>query len=135
MEKKTIFWTSFITVILTLTLVSYFTDYFKSEGSEIGYFFKCLGLVTTLLFVPATLVFRLLFGKIKSDNSDYYFLFALAIVAIFFVIINEIILYFYKTESYVTRRLIMIISLITAIFFTKNFLNGVFYKKKDNDLM
>lgn len=126
MKKKTIFWSSFISILMTLTLVSYLSDVFGRSGeNKIYIFLQCFGLVVTLLSVPATLVFRLLFGKIKSIDNDFYYFFILAIVAISFVIIDQILLFFEVTENYVIR---MIISLIAAIFFTKKFLGWVFTK-------
>jgi hypothetical protein len=126
-QPKTIFWTAFVSVFLTLCVVLFFSDELNKQGeSDISTFFRGLVIFFTLIFTPATIIYRLMFGKIDRENlNDFYYFFILVIVAVFFVIIDQSILFFDVIESYVLR---MIISLITAIFFTKKILSWVFTK-------
>ena len=127
LQPKTIFWTAFVSIVLTLSVVLFFSGELNKQGeSNISTFTEGLGLLLMLIFLPAIIIYRLMFGKIdREDLYSLYYFFILAIVAVFFVIIDQSILFFDVIESYVLR---MIISLITAIFITKKFLSWVFKK-------
>jgi hypothetical protein len=126
-KSKTIFWTAFISVVLTLSVVLFFSGELNKQGeSDFRDFLIGLEILLILISIPATIIYRLIFGKIDSEDLYFfYYIFILAIGAVFFVIIDQSILFFDVIESYVLR---MIISLITAIFITKKFLSWVFKK-------
>jgi hypothetical protein len=52
--------------------VLYFNKEFN-EGSEIEGVLKGLSIVIVLLFVPATIIYRLMFGKIDREDFQFYY--------------------------------------------------------------
>ena len=71
-QSKTIYWTALITIILTLSVVLYYNKEFN-EGSEIEGILKGVSFVIMLLFVPATIIYRLMFGKIDRKDFKFYY--------------------------------------------------------------
>ena len=128
MEKKTIFWTAFVSVFLTLSVVLFFSGELNKQGeSDISTFFKGLGIVLTLLFVPATIIYRLMFGKIdREKNYDFYGFFVLFSFVIFLYAMTEIL------KIFIPKSLILVlVSSISSILPTIVFLKWM-YKPKSN---
>lgn len=71
-QSKTIYWTALITIILTLSVVYYYNED-VNNGSEGSTFFRGLAITITLLFVPATIIYRLMFGKIDREDFQFYY--------------------------------------------------------------
>lgn len=68
-NNKTIFWTSLISIILTLTAVVYFTNYMRDfDEGEFEYFLKSLFFICIIFWVPTTIIYRLIFGKINRED-------------------------------------------------------------------
>ncbi len=77
LQLKTIFWTAFVSIVLTLSVVLFFSgelnNHFENEmkgDSDFSNYFKGLSLILFGLFVPATIIYRLMFGKIDRDHQD-----------------------------------------------------------------
>lgn len=125
-QPKTIFWTAFVSVFLTLSVVLFFSGELNKQGeSDISTFFKGLGIVLTLLFVPATIIYRLMFGKIdREQDESLYYLFALFSFVIFLYAMGEIL------NIFIPESLILVlVSSISSILLTIVFLKWM-YKPK-----
>ena len=136
-QPKTIFWTALITIILTLSVVLYYNKEFN-EGSEISTFFKVVSFVIMLLFVPATIIYRLMFGKIDKEVAQAFHLYypiAFFLFGIFLVLTAETIK-FIKLEVLTigeSKVLLIITSAIISIIITKWFLKLMFFTKFKQD--
>ena len=125
-KSKTIFWTAFFSVTITLIIVLY-SNSNESGVSNISTFFNKMTLVLTLLSMPATIIYRLMFGKIDRDkNYDFYYLFAIFSFALFLYVMTEIL------KIFIQKSLILVlVSLISSILTTIVFLRWM-YKPKSN---
>lgn len=76
-QFKTIFWSSLVSILLTLTFVMYFVDYNRdAKQGEFEFFFSNILFLFLYFFVPAVIIYRLLFGKFsKWDLGDFILIF------------------------------------------------------------
>ena len=125
-KSKTIFWTAFFSVTITLIIVLY-SNLNESGVSNISTFFNKMTLVLTLLSMPATIIYRLMFGKIDREKDyDFYYLFAIFSFALFLYVMTEIL------KIFIPKSLILVlVSLISSILPTIVFLRWM-YKPKSN---
>ena len=126
-KSKTIFWTAFISVVLTLSVVLFFSGELNKQGEkDISTFFKGLGIVISLLFVPATIIYRLMFGKFDKEHDNYslYYLFAIFSFAIFWGASMEIAIKYINIPR--GEFTLDIICLLISFLITRVFLKWVY---------
>ena len=132
-QSKTIYWTALISIILTLSVVLYYNKEFN-EGSEISTFFKGVLFVIILLFVPATIIYRLMFGKIDREDFQFYYPF----LFFTFFAVSTLLSEPFKiglvrgTWSSDSKGLLIIVFLLSLLI-TKLIANYVFFPKKTTD--
>lgn len=132
-QSKTIYWTALISIILTLSVVLYYNKEFN-EGSEISTFFKGVLFVIILLFVPATIIYRLMFGKIDREDFQFYYPFLLFTFFIVSILLSEPfkIGLLTGTMSSDPKGLLIVVFLLSLLI-TKLLANYVFFPKKNTD--
>lgn len=121
-QFKTIFWSSLISIVLTLSVVLYFSGEFnKQDESDFSNFFRGLGIITILGWFPATIIYRLMFGKIESEvakANHLYYITALSLFAIFLTLTGNILVK-YVTPGYFLGGITVLISILITRFFLK----------------
>ncbi|MBP6754519.1 MAG: hypothetical protein KA210_00115 [Bacteroidia bacterium] len=125
---KTIFWTSLVSIILTLSIVSYFTDFMRGEtdDSELFILFGNLLFISVNFFVPAVIIYRLLFGKFsKWDLGDF--------ILIFWGLTFILALIFFQSiiERYLFIKGAIFLSIFLGLIFTIMLSKFIFLSKKE----
>ncbi len=123
--NKTIFWTSLISIILTLTAVVYFTNYMRDfDEGNFEFFFKSLVMICFLFFIPATIIYSIIFGKInkKVVGDIYYFFFFLLATVIWGLLMEK----FDLIDFFENRIIGMIVLGIISLIITKMITYSVF---------
>jgi hypothetical protein len=124
---KTIFWTSTATIILTLTIVSYFTDYTgDSDDSELFVFFVRIMFISFFCFLPAVIIYRLLFGKFcKYDLGDSLLLFWLSTFCFSMYSID------FYLERFLIKGVSIVLAIVLGLIFTIILSKFIFLSKKE----
>lgn len=123
-NNKTIFWTSLISIILTLTAVVYFTNYMRNfDEGEFEYFLKSLGIICFLFFIPATIIYSIIFGKIELQPGENYYFFFFILATFIWVLLME---GFDLIDFFEDRKIGMIVLGIISLIITKMTTNSVF---------
>jgi hypothetical protein len=137
-QSKTIFWTSFVSVVLTLNIVLYFSGKFsKNNQNAFEVFYMGLIVILIFLIIPSSIIYRLLFGKINRNGNffELFYFMAFASFAIFSKLMGELIM-FMKPESFINGENeypLIITSIIFSIIITKWFLKWMFFTKFKHD--
>lgn len=131
-NNKKIFWTALISIILTLTAVMYFTDLGRDfDEGDFEHFFISLLIICIIFFLPATIIYRIFFGKIDKKvfgDNYYFFFFGLAIV------IWALLMEAFDLISLFEDRVIgMIVLGIISLIITKMTTNSVFKTKNEEE--
>jgi hypothetical protein len=132
-QSKTIYWTALISIILTLSVVLYYNKEFN-EGSEISTFFKGVLFVIILLFVPATIIYRLMFGKIDREDFQFYYPFLLFTFFIVSILLSEPFKIGLVRGTMSSDPIgLLIVVFLLSLLITKLIANYVFSPKKTTD--
>jgi hypothetical protein len=132
-QYKTIYWTALITIILTLSVVLYFNKEFN-EGSEIEGVLKGVSIVIVLLFVPATIIYRLMFGKIDREDFQFYYPFLFfTFFAVSTLLSEPFKIGLIRGSMSSDSKGIMIGVILLSLLITKLIANYVFFHKKTTD--
>lgn len=132
-QSKTIYWTALISIILTLSVVLYYNKEFN-EGSEISTFFKGVLFVIILLFVPATIIYRLMFGKIDREDFQFYYPFLFfTFFAVSTLLSEPFKIGLVRGSMSSDSKGIMIGVILFSLLITKLIANYVFFPKKNTD--
>jgi len=123
-DTQTIYWTALVSVTLTLTLVAYFTNFLRDyDDNELYHLFKTFLVTLLVVLIPATIIYRLLFGKIYDPNWNISGVFSLFLGGYLFISIDN---YFILSSSFENRAMRLIVAAVIAIIITKIIYNFCF---------
>lgn len=134
-QSKTNYWTSLISVVLTLSIVLFFSGELRDENeSDISIFFKGLAITITLLFVPATIIYRLMFEKIDREDFQFYYPFLFFTFFVVSTLLSEPFKIGLIRGSLNSDSIgIMIGVILLSLLITKLIANYVFLRKNTTD--
>ena len=132
-QSKTIYWTALITIILTLSVVLYYNKKFN-EGTEIEGVLKGVSFVIILLFVPAIIIYRLMFGKIDRKDFQFYYPFLFFTFFVVSILLSEPFkIGLLRGSMSSDSKGLMIGVILFSFLITKLIANYVFFPKKTID--
>lgn len=129
-QFKTIFWSSLVSILLTLTFVMYFVDYNRdAKQGEFEFFFSNILFLFLYFFVPAVIIYRLLFGKFSKDAlGDFVIVFWVITFAFSFYSIH------FYSKRFLIEEIAISLSIILGLIFTIILSKFIFLSKFEEQI-